>query len=113
MTIFTPNYSSFTIDFCFFIQCKAYAGGALFIGLEIPYIYINHTRFEDNSNSAGQNGADIIVGIVPCLNSAKNNTLDSSVCSTTPLSERIHCFVYSAIIFDSSQLQNTCPKEVV
>jgi hypothetical protein len=99
------DYPFFAIDRCVFTQCKASDGGALY--LDIPYIYITHTRFENNSGSV--DGSDIFVWVTSCFNLAKNDSLDSSVCSITPLGDRLNC----GGISDTSQLLNTCSKEVV
>jgi hypothetical protein len=100
----TPNYYSlFTIDCCIFTKCKAPNGGALY--LENPYVYIIRTRFENNE--ADIYGNDIYVGSSPCFNKKLNKTLSSSVCSTTPLGNRVNCSG------DVSQLQNTCSEEIV
>jgi hypothetical protein len=118
--ISTPDYSFFTINGCIFTQCKAYYVGALFL-FSIPYIYISHTRFENNDAYA--NGDDIFVIASPCFNKAMNDTLDSSVCSTTPLGDRVYCRGggYSCTFGippvcsddDSSHPQNNCSNEVV
>jgi hypothetical protein len=107
LIIYTPNTSSITISHCIFTQCKAEKGGALYLKLNTPYIYINHTRFENNSADYGD---DICVENIPCLNLAKSDSLDSSVCSITPLNNRVYC--YSNGLFEKSQLK-TCSKEVV
>jgi hypothetical protein len=101
---YTNSYSSFTIDWCIFTQCKANYGGALCLE-SIPYIYISHTRFENND--ADSYGDDIYVLTSPCFNLAKSGSLDSSVCSTTPLGNRVNCSG------DTSQLQNNCSEEAV
>jgi hypothetical protein len=98
------GYSSFTIDGCIFAQCKANVGGALYLNNDTPYIYISHTRFENNDGNIGD---DIVVEGSICFNHAKSGSLDSSVCSTTPLGDRVHCYS------DTSQLQNNCSKEAV
>jgi hypothetical protein len=98
------NYFSFTIDRCIFAQCKANEGGALCLEI-IPYIYINHTRFENNK--ANLSGDDIYVTTSRCFNLAESGSLDSSVCSTTRLGNRVNC------LGDTSQLQNNCSKEAV
>jgi hypothetical protein len=101
--IYTSNKKS-TIDCCIFTQCKATYGGALYL-YGIPYIYITHTRFENNSAT---NGKDIYVyGSGSCFNKNLAGTLAFSVCSTTPTYDRVNCDK------DISQLQNTCPEEVV
>jgi hypothetical protein len=99
------GYSSFTIDRCIFTQCKADHGGALFLNPHTPYIYISRTRFENND--ADGDGDDIRVPTSPCFNLAKSGSLDSSVCSTTPLGDRVNCSG------DTSQLQNNRSKEAV
>jgi hypothetical protein len=48
------------------------------------------------------------VGTIPCLNLAKSDSLDSSVCSITSLNNRVYCYNY----YERSQLK-TCSKEVV
>jgi hypothetical protein len=98
------GYSSFTIDRCIFTQCKADYGGALYLQLNTPYIYISRTRFENNDADLGD---DIYVHTLPCFNLAMSGSLDSSVCSTTPLGDRVSCGS------DKSQLQNNCSKEAV
>jgi hypothetical protein len=103
------RYSSFNLDRCVFTQCKADRGGALYLEI-IPYIYIKRTRFE--KNSAKSHGNDIYVyDVVYCFNLAESDILDSSVCSTTPLGNRVDCRNYTDS--DTSQLQNTCSKEEV
>jgi hypothetical protein len=90
-------YSPFTISFCIFTQCIAFYGGALYLSSSTPYIYISHTRFENNS--VDDYGYYIYVGSY-CF-----NRLDSSVCSTTPLGRRVNC--------STSQLLNNCSEKVV
>jgi hypothetical protein len=99
------GYSSFIINRCIFTKCEAPFGGALY--LYTPYIYISRTRFENNS--ADFYGDDICVGISPCFNLAESGSLDSSVCSTTSLDDRVNCYKRS----DASHLQNNCSNKVV
>jgi hypothetical protein len=107
----SSSSSSFTVDRCIYTQCKSKWGGALFLSSSALYIYISRTRFE--SNSATSAGYDIYVYNLPCFNVAENGTLDSSVCSTTSLNYRIYCYNNESKDSDTSQLKNTCPKEVV
>jgi hypothetical protein len=98
------------IDRCIFTQCKAGSGGALEL-YGIPYIYITHTRFENNSATVGK---DIYVYTSDsCFNKNLAGTLAFSVCSTTPASDRVFCTFVKGIISDITQLRNTCPEEVV
>jgi hypothetical protein len=110
--IYTPNVSSFAIDCCIFTCCKAREGGALFLS-NTSCIIITRTRFENNS--ADLYGDDIGGNILPCFNKVLNGILSSSVCSTTPLGDRLNCYNYGneGGSHDVSQLQNTCSKEVV
>jgi hypothetical protein len=107
MYIETSNYSSFTIDRCIFATCKANYGGALYLYQNTPYIYLSRTRFENNDADFGD---DILVNTFPCFNLAKSGSLDSSVCSTTPLGNRVYC---GGDIIDLSHLQNNCSEEAV
>jgi hypothetical protein len=80
MYIYTPNhYSSFTINRCIFTNCKASLGGVLFLEENIPYIFLTHTRFENND---ANDGDDICAYTLPCFNDVKSGSFDSSVCST-------------------------------
>jgi hypothetical protein len=104
----SPNgYRSCTIDYCVFSQCEASRGGALYLESNTPFIYISRTRFENNSAFYGD---DIYVSNSFCFNNAEggSGSLDSSVCSITPLDDRLNCGGA-----DTGQLQNTCSKEVV
>jgi hypothetical protein len=100
----TPNYSSFTISHCVFALCKARSGGGVCL-FSTPYIYITHTRFENNS--ADYSGDDIFTDNSDCFNSVESNALGSSVCSTTPLGNRVYCNG------NENQLQNSCLDEIV
>jgi uncharacterized membrane protein YbhN (UPF0104 family) len=105
----TPNYSSFTIDRSVFIQCRATSGGALYLNSSCPYILITRTRFE--ANSVVNNGSDIYVDTYPCFNDEFEGSLASSVCSNTPLGNRVYCNNFGTGIVN--QLQNDCSEEVV
>jgi hypothetical protein len=48
------------------------------------------------------------VGNSRCFNLAMSGSLDSSVCSTTPLGDRVYCYYGGR-----SQLQNNCSEEAV
>jgi hypothetical protein len=99
------NYSSFTINRCIFTVCEAEYGGAILLEF-ISYIHITNTRFENNKATYGD---DIYVWeFSPCFNKILSGTLASSVCSTTPLGDRVSCNKS-----DKSQLLNTCPEDVV
>lgn len=101
IAINTPNYSFFTINRCFFIECKSYAGGALC--LYIPYVYITRTRFENNTHTYSSYGHDIYSNSYPCFN---NNSISSSVCSTNS-EYSILCSGYGRSIIKK------CPEQVV
>jgi hypothetical protein len=104
MYISTPNYSFIIINCCIFTQCKAWYGGALYLESNTPHIYSTRTRFENNS--ATFDGDDIYVSTSTCFNLAQSGSLDSSVCSTTSLGNRVYCSG------DVSQLQNNCSEIV-
>jgi hypothetical protein len=106
--MFINNPNIVLIDCCVFTQCKAVYGGALYLD-PIPYINITHTRFENNS--ASLSGSDIHVVTYPCFNDVLSGSLASSVCSTTPLGNRLTGWTSYAVVL--YQLLNTCAKEVV
>jgi hypothetical protein len=104
MYISTPNYIYFNIIRCVFTHCQAFQGGALFFDWRSPYVYISYTRFENNKANYGD---DIYVLTSSCFNKNVDGSIASSVCSTTPLGDRVNCSG------DLSQLQNTCSEDVI